>query len=127
MTANNKTPGPISSARRRARRLRITAAIVLLLGIFGADLVYWVGTRSADLPEDPSMMGNEKARSRQEEILYGKQSVLIDNWSHDLKQPGTQALLIVVTAALLAGGCFYFAHLLDNAGEQGEEKSELGG
>jgi hypothetical protein len=118
MTANNETPGPISSAKRRGRRLRITAAIVLLLGIFGADLVYWLGTHSARLSDDPSLMGNEKAQSRQEEILYGKQSVLIDEWSHDLKRPGTQALIIVVTAALVAGGCFYFARLLDAADEK---------
>ena len=118
MSANNKTPCPISSARRRARWLRIIAAIVLVLGIFGADAVYWLGTHSAQTSDDPALMGNEKARSRQEEILYGKQSVLIDNWTHDLKQPGTQAVLIVVTAALLAGGCFFFARLLDATAEQ---------
>jgi hypothetical protein len=122
MTANNKTPGPISSAKRRARRLRITAVVVLLLGIFGADAVYWLGTRSADVSDDPSLMGNEKAQSRQKEILYGKQALLIDNWTHDLKQPGTQALIIVVTAALVAGGCFYFARLLNDADEQADEK-----
>jgi len=118
MTANNKMPVPMSSAKRRARRLRVTAAIVLLLGIFGADGVYWLGTRSGEVSDDPAMMGNEKEQSRQEGILYGKQAVLIDNWTDDLKQPGTQALLIVVTAALVAGGCFYFAHLLDHADEQ---------
>jgi hypothetical protein len=122
MTANNNTTGPISSVRRQPRRLRITAAIVLLLGIFGADGVYWLGTRSAQVSDDPSMLGNEKAQSRQEEILYGKQAVLIDEWLADLKRPGTQAVIIVVTAALVAGGCFYFARLLDAADEQGDEK-----
>jgi hypothetical protein len=90
---------------------------VLLLGIFGADAVYFLGARRADVSEDPAMMGNEKAQTRQEEILYGKQSVLIDNWTHELKRPGTQALVVVVTAALVAGGCFYFARLLDRADE----------
>ncbi len=122
MTASDKTPSPNSSAKRPGRRLRITAAIVLLLGIFGADAAYWLGTHAAEPPDDPSMMVNEKAQSRQEEILYGKQSVLIDSWTQDLKQPGTQAVIIVVTSALVAGGCFYFARLLDNVGEQADEK-----
>jgi hypothetical protein len=117
MTEDNKTPGPISSRRRRARRLRITAAVVLLLGIFGADWVYWLGMHSAQSSDDPSLMGNEKARSRQEQILYGKQSVLIDEWSEDIKRPGTQAVIVVVTAALVAGGCFYFARLLHQSEE----------
>jgi len=56
--------------------------------------------------------------SRGRRKFYGKQALLIDNWTHDLKQPGTQALIIVVTAALVAGGCFYFARLLDAADEK---------
>jgi hypothetical protein len=115
MTANNDTPAANSSAKRRARLLRITAAIVLLLGIFGADAVYWLGTRSPAGSDDPSMMGNEKAQSRQEQILYGHQAVLVDSWTDDLKQPGTQAAIVVVTAVLVAGGCLYFAHLLHHS------------
>jgi hypothetical protein len=30
---------------------------VLLLGMAGAGVVYWVGTRSADLSDDASMLG----------------------------------------------------------------------
>src|SRR5277367_3742711 len=107
MTANNETPGPISSGKLRARRLRIIAAIVLVLGIFAADGVYWWGTRSPQTSDDPALLGNEKAQARKEEILYGNQSVLIDRWIEDLKQPGTQAVIIVLTAVLVAGGCLY--------------------
>jgi hypothetical protein len=102
--------------------LRIVAVAVLLLGIFGADAVYWLETRSAEAPDDLSMMGNEKAQSRREEVLFGKQALLMDDIWHDLKQPGTQAVMIVVTAVLVAGGCFYFAHLLHHADEQIDEK-----
>ena len=121
MTANDQTPDPASAARRRARRLRITAAIVLVLGIFGADLVCWLGTRSAEVSDDPQMLGNEKAASRQAEILYGKQAGLIKGWSDELKRPGVQAVIIVVTAVLVAGGCFYFARLLDSGSERADE------
>ena len=121
MTANTPAPGSASSDRRRARLLRIIAAIVLVLGIFGADLVYWLETRSVVVSDDPSMLGNEKAESRQAEILYGKQAGLIKDWSDDLKRPGTQAVIIVVTAALVAGGCIYLARLLDKAREHADE------
>lgn len=117
MIDSTKTPGSISRRQRPGRRLRIIAAIVLLLGIFGADAVYFIGTHSEQAFDDPALLGNEKAQSRQEQILYGKQSVLIDEWTAELKRPGTQAVIVVVAAALVAGGCFYFARLLDNAGE----------
>jgi len=89
--------------------------VVLLLGIFGADAVYWLGTRSADLSHDPSVVGFDKSEARQIGILYGNQGLLIEGWLHKLKHPGTQACLVVVTAVLIAGGCLYFARLLDQA------------
>ena len=121
MTANTSTPNPVSSAKRRARRLRIAAAVVLVLGIFGADLVYWLGTHSPDISDDPQMLGNEKAESRQAEILYGKQAGLVKEWTDDLKRPGTQAIIIVISAVLVAGGCLYFASLVESSGERADE------
>jgi hypothetical protein len=113
MIANDKTPGPASSDKRRARRLKAIGVIVLLLGIAVAGTVYWMGTRSADLSDDPSMLGYDKPEERQMEILYGKQGELIEDWLDDLKQPGTQAILIAAVSAIIASGCFYFARLLD--------------
>ncbi len=84
------------------------------MGIVAAGIVYWLGTRSPDVSEDLSMAGYDRPAERQMEILYGKQGELIEDWSNDLKQPGTQAILIVVATALIAGGCFYFARLLDS-------------
>jgi hypothetical protein len=121
MTVDTRIPDAVSSAKRRARRLRITAAVVLVLGIFGADLVYWLGTRSAQTSDDPQMLGNEKAESRQAEILYGKQAGLIQEWSDDLKRPGLQAAIVVVSAVLVAAGCFYFARLLES-GSKGDNE-----
>jgi hypothetical protein len=112
---------PVSSARRRARKLRITGFSVLALGICGAVIIYWLGTRSPDSSDDISMAGYNRPAERQMEILYGKQGELIENWSNDLKQPGTQAIIIVVAAALIAGGCFYFARLLDYDAEPADD------
>jgi len=87
--------------------------IVLVLGIGGAGIVYWLGTRAPDLSSDLSMLGYNKAESRQMGMLYGKQGLLIEEWSEDIKRPGIQAIIILALAALGASGCFYFARLLD--------------
>jgi len=110
MTADDKTP---EMARWRARRLRIAATVVFLLGIVGADVVYWLGSRSQDLSDNPLMFGNEKAQAYKMGTLFGNQGVMIQQWYDDLKQPDTQAIIVLVTAALVAGGCLYFARLLD--------------
>ena len=114
MAANDQnSPSP----SKRSARLRMAGIIVLALGIGGAGLVYWLGNRSPDLTDDLSMLGFNKAESRQMGLLYGKQGLLIEEWSEDLRRPGTQATLILVGAALGAIGCFYFARLLEDDSE----------
>jgi len=78
-----------------------------------AGLVYWQGTRDPDLSNHLSMQGFNHAERRQMARLYGKSGLLIDEWVDDLKQPGTQAVLIAGFSALVFAGCFYFARLLD--------------
>ena len=97
----------------------MTGIIVLVMGIGGAGVVYWLGTRAADVSGDLSMVGYNKAEERQMGMLYGKQGELIENWSNDLKQPGTQAFIIAATSILVAAGCFYFARLSDSDDETG--------
>jgi hypothetical protein len=110
MTANRN---PISSNHRRAGRLRIIAVLVLLVGVTGAAAAYWVGTRATDWGNDPSMIGYDKSAARQIGTLYGNQGLVVAQLTNKLKEPGTQAFLIVVVAIVIAGGCFYFARLLD--------------
>jgi len=86
--------------------------MVLLLGLAGAGLVYWIGTHSGEPTEDELLTGNARAESHQMGVLYGKMGILILQWSDDLKQPGTQAILIAGVSILIAAGCFYFARLL---------------
>lgn len=114
MSVNDKTPVSISPSKRRARQLKIIGIIVLLAGIVGAGMVYWIGTRSADLSDDLSMAGYNRPEERQMGILYGKQGEFIEDLSNDLKQPGTQAIIIAVVSVIVASGCFYFARLLDD-------------
>ena len=86
--------------------------MVLLLGLAGAGLVYWIGTHSGGPTEDELLTGNARAESHQMGVLYGKMGILILQWFDDLKQPGTQAILIAGVSILIAAGCFYFARLL---------------
>ncbi len=116
---NDKTPTPVSLYKRRARRLRQIGSIVLALGIGGAGVLYWLRTRSPDVSGDLSMQGFNHAEQRQMGQLYGKQGLLIEQWSDDLKQPGTQAAIIGGLSILAFAGCFYFARLLDDDGETG--------
>jgi hypothetical protein len=118
---SNATPNLISSLKRRARRFRITGIVVLLLGITVAGLVYWLGTRSPDSSDDLSMTGYDKPVERQMGILYGKQGEFIEDLTNDLKQPGTQAIIIILAAGLVAGCCFHFARLLDYDAEQTDD------
>jgi hypothetical protein len=113
-----KTSGSNLSLRRQ-RRLKVIGVSVLLLGISGACLVYWIGTRSPDLSDDLSMVRFNKAESRQMGQLFGKMGLLIEDWTNDLKQPDTQATLIATTSILIALGCFYLARLSDDVGKTG--------
>jgi hypothetical protein len=109
---------PVSSSKQRAQKLRIIGVIVVALGIASAGVVYWAGTRSADLSDDPSMLGYDRAETRQMEILYGKQGELIEDLTNELKQPGTQAFIIAAVSGIIAAGCFYFARLSDGDDEK---------
>src|SRR5664280_3257538 len=116
MTANDNASGP-QSCSKRAARLRIIGVIMLVLGLGGAGLVYWLGTRSPDVMDSLSMLGYNKAQTRQMGMLYGKMGPVIEEWFDDLKQPGTQAEIIMAVSILLSAGSFYFARLLDHDDE----------
>jgi uncharacterized protein YpmB len=96
---------------RRAKKLKIIGVVILILGIASAGILYWLETRAPDLSDDPAMLGFDRSQTRQMEMLYGKEGQLIEDWSNDLKQPGTQAVIIIIFSAIIASGFFYFARL----------------
>jgi len=102
-----------AAARRPGRRYRLAAGVILLLGLSGAGLVYWLASRPPDFSDDPAMVGFNRATERQMGVLYGKQGQLIADLNDSLKQPGTQALLLVAVAVAAAIGCFQFARLVE--------------
>ena len=98
---------------RRARRYRLAGVVILLLGLAGAGVVYWLGTRSAILADDAAMTGFNRATERQMALLYGKQGRFVEDLTNWLKQPGTQAILIVAAAVVVAGAVFFLARILE--------------
>jgi len=108
------SPNDSRQPARRSARFRLAGVTVLVAGIISAGIVYWLGTRSANLSDDPSMLGFNKREERQMGILYGKMGTLIEDWKDDLRQPRNQAALIVGGSLVVAAGCFYFARLTDS-------------
>jgi flagellar basal body-associated protein FliL len=117
MPVNDQTAGS-NPSRKQQKRLKTVGVIVLLLGLTGAGAVYWMGTHSSGPTEDELLPGNARAESHQMGVLYGRMGILISQWSDDLKQPGTQAIIIATISILIAAGCFYFARLLDEDTER---------
>jgi hypothetical protein len=104
-------------ARRRPRIFRIAAVVVLILGTGGAVLVYELGSHADDLSNDPSMIGYDRAANQQTDVLLGKQGELFEGWMNDLKQPDTQAVIIIGTTVLVALACLKIARLCDRDAE----------
>lgn len=123
--SDTENPGGLLETKQRARHFRIAAAAVLVCGFLCAGWVYWRGSKAVDLSNDPSMMGYDKKRQYQMEMYYGRQGLVLDQLIEALKQPKTQALLILAGSVLIAGGCFYVAHLLDVEARLPKEPADL--
>ena len=117
MKDSDKTEGSMPPGRLRARRLRLAGALILIVGLTAAGTVYWLGTRAPDLPDDPSMIGFDRAAKRQIGILYGRFGEFTEDLTEYLKRPGVQASIIILVSAGVAFGCFRFAHLLEYENE----------
>jgi len=110
MTKQNNQPGA-EPVERRTKHWRTTGVCVLLLGGVIAGLVWWRGTQSPSIQDDPAMLGFNRAAHRQMGMFFGKSGYLIDDLLDSLKEPDTQAILIGATALVIAIVCFLFARL----------------
>jgi len=85
---------------------------VVAIAIVGACVAYWRAKAAEQVYDDPSMGAFNKANQRQMEIMYGKMGTVTEDLVQQLKQPGTQAVLILIGGGLIAAGCFYLARLV---------------
>jgi hypothetical protein len=105
------------SSLKQSERLRVIGILVLVLGITGACLFYWVEARSAAPTIDDLLPDYSRARAREIGILMGNFGVMMLGWADALERPGTQAIIIAAVSALVALGCFRAARVLDDNSE----------
>ena len=101
------------SALKPSKRLRVIGTLVLVFGIAGACLVYWVQTRSAGPTLDDLMPGYTRKRERQMGIMMGTLGMTMMEWMDALKEPRTQAIILAILSTLVALALFRVAWLLD--------------
>lgn len=89
----------------------MTARVTLTIGVLAAGGIYWNGSRKNVSSDGLATLGFKKSEERQMGMLYGKQGEMIERWSNSLKQPGTQAMLVISVSLLLSGVCLYCARL----------------
>jgi uncharacterized protein YjeT (DUF2065 family) len=104
---NPEPPAAPESLHQEKARLRKIGLIVLIAGLCGTGLVYWIGNR----PEDPALadyrQAEARAETRQMEMLYGTSGDVMQKLVTAMKKPRNQALAIIGLTALISGACFY--------------------
>jgi flagellar basal body-associated protein FliL len=126
MKTQEPSPDP-QAAKKLVRRLRRIGTVVITLAVVSASVMYWRGRGDEKLIEDPSMGGFNKANQRQMEMMYGKMGTITEDLVQQLKQPRTQAALILIGGGLIAAGCFYFARLVSRGNESELSEPAEGG
>ena len=105
---------PRHDPRRAARRLRAIGIAVFAVGICAAGLTYWLETRNASPSIEDLLPGSRAAAARQNGLLYGRGVESLLEIYQDLKEPGGQALLIVLGSVAATGICFRAAWIREH-------------
>ena len=105
----NGEPPDSPPSSRQASKLNLAGIIILVIGFVISGVVYELGQRAEDPDLDPSMIGFEKQQNAQMERMYGKSGELMEDLTEGLKQPGTQAGIILAISFVTSLICFRFA------------------
>jgi hypothetical protein len=98
---------------RLAARWKLAGKIVLVAGLLYAPVHYVVKTRQAEERLGDLLPSYDKTMNREMRVQMGTLGIVLMQWSDALAQPGTQAVLIAVGAALSAKACSYVAERVD--------------
>lgn len=117
--SKSESPANYDSLHREKARLRKIGLIVLIAGLVGAGLVYWIGNR----PQDPALaeyhQSEERNATRQMEQLYGTSGDVMHKLMNAMSRPRNQALAIIALAAVVSGVCFYLGRPIPEDHETG--------
>ena len=98
----------------RRARLNTLAVFILLAGVGGGDLLYWLAGKD-DTPTDADVLAEQmqsKAYQREVERNVGAFGALLAQGSDafaELGQPKPLAVTIMIVSCAAAGGCFWMA------------------
>jgi hypothetical protein len=90
-------------------RLRAAGRAVLVFGILGAGVFYLIASHPTGRSMDDLLPGYTRSENRQIGALMGNFGVTMLDLEDQLHQPGTQAILIAIAAAVAAGLCYQAA------------------
>ena len=107
------------TALKRSDRLRAIGWFVLVSGIAGAAVLYWVQARTADLAlDDATALGYTRSLRHGMGVMMGQFGMILTDWQETLSSPVGQALTVAICAALVAGYFFRVAWVIDAEEEE---------
>jgi hypothetical protein len=107
------------SMLKRSDRLRATGWLVLASGLAGAAMLYWVKARTSDkVLNDLTALGYTRSLQHGMGVMMGQFGIMLTEWQEAVMSPIGQALMIAISAALLAGYFFRVAWVLDEEEEE---------
>ena len=123
-SARNATKRAVAAASpgQGARRI---GTLILIAGLVAAGLVYWIGTHRREPAIEDLIPNYSAANSRQMGLMYGHSGELMWEGVEALKQPGTQAVVLVIIAGLAAAVCFRIAWLDEDHAKDPHTRSPL--
>jgi hypothetical protein len=101
-------------ALKRSSRLRAIGWFVLASGLAGAAIFYSIAVRTADPAlDDVRALGYTRSLQHGMGVMMGQSGVILTEWQQALTSPIGEALMIAISAALIAGYFFRVAWVID--------------
>jgi hypothetical protein len=104
----------LESSLKHSARLRIAGILMVVFGISAACVFYWIQSRSATPSLEDTLPDYRRQLAREIGIQQGTFGVMMLDWVEALRRPGTQAIIIVASAALVGLACFRAARNIED-------------